>query len=74
MCCGSTEPAPSVSSVSADPEGTPADDQKYVVSYFNGTTQEATGLEEVRLLLLSPSARAEGTDRGGFQGGSYARA
>jgi hypothetical protein len=72
MCCGSTESTP-VESVSADPQGPPADDQMYVVSYFNGTTQNVVGMEEVRRVLLTPSARAEGTDQGGYQGGSYAR-
>lgn len=72
MCCGSSESAPSVAG-NPDPEGPPTDDQKYLVSYFNGTTQEVTGLDEVRRVLLTPSARAEGTDENGFQGGSYAR-
>jgi hypothetical protein len=73
MCCGASESAPSVAGT-PDPQGPPTDDQKYVVSYFNGTTQEVTGLDEVRRVLLNPSARAKDTDENGFQGGSYARA
>lgn len=73
MCCGSDESAPSAAGVSADPQGPAPDDQMYRVSYFNGTTQDVTGIDEVRRVLLNPEARAEGTDREGFQGGSYAR-
>lgn len=72
MCCGSTESNPSAAA-NPDPQGPPADDQMYRVSYFNGTTQDVQGLDEVRRVLLNPDARAEDTDREGFQGGSYAR-
>jgi hypothetical protein len=73
MCCGSTESTPATAGVTADPQGPAPDDQRYRVSYFNGTTQDVTGIDEVRRVLLNPEARAEGTDRDGFQGGSYAR-
>lgn len=72
MCCGASESAP----VAVDAFGRPEpelDTDRYLVSYFNGTTQEVTGLEEVRKVLLNPAVRAEGTDENGFQGGSYAK-
>jgi hypothetical protein len=72
MCCGAREPAP-LGAGHPDPEGTPADDQWYEVSYFNGTRERVQGLEAVRRVLLTPEHRAPGTDENGFQGGSYAR-
>jgi hypothetical protein len=71
MCCGSGESTP-VSAVTADPEGAPSDDQMYRVSYFDGTTEDVQGIDTVKRRLLDPSSR-DGGDRGGVQGGSYAR-
>lgn len=59
--------------VVADPEGPPADDQVYVVTYFNGTTEEVQGLAEVRRRIMDPASRGEGTDRDGFVGATYSR-
>lgn len=73
MCCGSTESTPAVGPFGPEDSRAEPDTQKYLVSYFNGSTQEVTGLDEVRRVLLDPSARAEGTDENGYQGGSYAR-
>lgn len=47
-----------------------SDDQVYVVTYFNGVSEEAVGLDRVRMLLINPSARvAEAQDL--MQGGTY---
>lgn len=72
MCCGSTEPAPAAVDAFGRPEPE-LDTDRYLVSYFNGTTEEVVGLDQVRKVLLTPSARAPGTDENGYQGGSYAR-
>ena len=47
-----------------------SDDQVYVVTYFNGVQQEATGLDEVRHLLINPAARVEQA-QDVIQGGTY---
>lgn len=59
--------------VVADPEGQPTDDQVYVVTYFNGTTEEVHGLAEVRRRIMDPASRGEDTDRDGFVGATYSR-
>lgn len=46
------------------------DDQVYVVTYFNGVSEDAVGLDRVRTLLITPSARvAEAQDV--MEGGTY---
>lgn len=42
----------------------------YVVTYFNGVSEEAVGLDAVRTLLITPSARVEGA-QDTIQGGTY---
>lgn len=49
-----------MSSVMEDPAGRPSDNTVYVVTYFNGVTEEAVGLEAARILLINPAARVEG--------------
>ena len=54
----------------ANVAGRPADDTVYVVTYFNGVSEEAVGLDRVRQLLITPSARvADAQDV--IQGGTY---
>lgn len=50
----------------------PADTTVFTVAYFNGTTEEVTGLEAVRQRVIDPSSRAVGTDENGMQGATYA--
>lgn len=75
MCCGSST---ATSFVATDgsvvtPEAAAADSNEYDVFYLNGTKERVTGIEEVRRRILDPASRAEGTDREGFQGGTYER-
>lgn len=47
-----------------------SDDQVYVVTYFNGVSEEAVGLDRVRTLLITPAARtADAQDV--MEGGTY---
>lgn len=71
MCCGASETAPA-SAVTADPEGAPSDDQMYRVSYFDGTFEDVRGIDTVKRRLIDPPSR-DGGERGGHQGGTYAR-
>lgn len=66
---GSSDTGASVDSAVADTSG--RDDQVYVVTYFNGESEEAVGLDAVRNLLINPAARIEGA-RDEMQGGTYA--
>lgn len=43
-----------------DPSGRTGDDEVYVVTYLNGVSEEAVGLDAVRNLLINPAARVEG--------------
>lgn len=67
-----------MASAVADASGRPGDDQVYVVTYFNGVTEEAVGLDAVRNLLINPAARVEGAQAeddfpmGTTLGGTYA--
>lgn len=47
-----------------------SDDQIYVVTYFNGVSEEAVGLDRVRTLLITPSERVEDA-QDVIQGGTY---
>lgn len=47
----------------ADASRQPADDQVYVVAYFNHVTEEVVGLDAARARLINPASRvAEGQD------------
>lgn len=50
----------SVADPMADTAGRPDPDQVYVVTYFNGVTEEAVGLDGARNLLINLDARVEG--------------
>lgn len=76
-CCGAGNGA------SASPEAVvvadrPDPDQVYVITYFNGVTEEAVGLDAARQLLINPAARVEGAQSeadfngGVVLGGTYA--
>jgi hypothetical protein len=54
----------------AQPASGGTDGTVYVVTYFNGVTEEATGLDQVRRLLIDPSSRVEG-GQSVMQGGTY---
>lgn len=78
MCCGSSsDPGPAAVSAMADSAGRPSDDQVYVVTYFNGVSEEATGLNAARNLLINPASRVEGAREpddfpmGVVEGGTY---
>jgi len=60
-------------SVVADPLGIPAEETMYVVAYFNGVTEQVSGLDAARTRLMNPESRiAEAQDAP--LGGTYARA
>ena len=74
MCCGSEEPAPSYSIAgNPDPQGVPGDDQRYLIQYLNGTSEEVVGLDLVRRKAFDPSIRAENTDPVNQGCAAYAR-
>lgn len=61
MCCGNGDgagPSETVQMVLA--AGRPADDTVYVVTYFNGVSEEAVGSDAAKRLLINPAARVEG--------------
>lgn len=61
MCCGNGDSAgASQAPVVADVTRGPDPDQVYVVTYFNGVTEEAAGLDAARRLLINPASRVEG--------------
>ena len=80
MCCGSGGDVAGSSQIAAvaDTAGRPDPDQVYVVTYFNGVTEEASGLDAVRRLLMYPAGRVEGAQElddfpdGTVLGGTYA--
>lgn len=73
MCCGNPEPSPPVPGApEPDAPSEPADTTVYRVAYFNGTTEDVTGLDAVRQRVINPASRAEGTDRDGLLGATYA--
>ena len=61
MCCGNGDSAGSspVATV-ADASRRTDPDQVFVVTYFNGVTEEAVGLDSARKLLINLDARVEG--------------
>jgi hypothetical protein len=74
MCCGAEEAAPSYSAAGVpDPQGQPADDQRYLIQYLNGTSEEVVGLDLVRRKAFNPDIRAEGTDPVNQGCAAYAR-
>lgn len=76
MCagCGSKAKSATVTAASepVTPVPDPADTTEFTVAYFNGTTENVVGLEEVRRRVIDPSSRAVGTDENGMQGATYA--
>lgn len=78
MCGCNSGSGGAVASVMEDPARGPSDPTVYVVTYFNGVTEEATGLDAVRNLLINPASRVEGArDASDFlgvptYGGTYA--
>lgn len=70
MCCGN-DSAPVVTVNGEPEEAVPADTTQYVVTYFNGTQETVTGIDQVRQRVINPASRAEGTDRDGHQGATY---
>lgn len=60
MCGCNSGSGGAVASVMENPAREPVDPTVYVVTYFNGVTEEATGLDAVRNLLINPAARVEG--------------
>lgn len=70
MCGCNSGSGGSVATEMAQPAGRTGDDTVYVVTYFNGVTEEAVGLDRVRTLLINPSARVEEA-QDIIQGGTY---
>jgi hypothetical protein len=69
--CGCNQGASTVTSeVSAAVTPAVTDETVYTVVYFNGVTEEAIGVDQVRRLLTNPDLRVEGADP--RQGGTYA--
>jgi hypothetical protein len=56
--------------VATDSSRRAAGDQVYVVTYFNGVTEEAMGLDAARRLLIDPASRVAEA-QGEIQGGTY---
>lgn len=74
MCCGADEATPTYSATgNPDPEGVPQDDQRYLIKYLNGTSEEVVGLDLVRRKAFDPSIRAEDTDPINHGCAGYAR-
>lgn len=72
MCCGSSNSGSggSVADPMAQSSQRVDDDQVYVVTYFNGVSEEAVGLDRVRQLLITPSERVADAQEI-MQGGTY---
>lgn len=69
-CNSGSSSGGSVATELAEPAPRETDTTVYVVTFFNGVTQEAVGLDAVRQLLINPSARVEGA-QDVMQGGTY---
>lgn len=67
---GSSSSGGSVADPMAQSSQRVSDDQIYVVTYFNGVSEEAVGLDRVRTLLITPSERVEDA-QDVIQGGTY---
>jgi hypothetical protein len=79
MCCGADSGSGSSSSAEVvDTSGRADPDQVYVVTYFNGVTEEISGLAGAQRLLINPASRVEGAQTaddfpaGTVLGGTYA--
>jgi hypothetical protein len=78
MCCGNGDSSGSPMEPVANGAQRADPDQVYVVTYFNGVTEEAVGLSATQQLLISPAARVEGArteddfPMGVVLGGTYA--
>lgn len=78
MCCGSSsDPGPGASAPLAQLAQRADPDAVYMVTYFNGVTEEVEGLAGAQQLLINPAARVEGArteadfPRGVVLGGTY---